>query len=229
MQKIDSVQITETPEGIQLYLRCAGLSSRMLAALVDGFVLLGAIYLLATIAPIFQLILGPLLLIVLAIGVFLLFWFYPVACEMMLNGQTVGKKALGLRVIQASGTPIGWRNSITRALLLAVDWIPCIGLPVMLLNGEFRRLGDIAADTLVIHVRNRRFSGLLPNVEPESMGSLTAEENRAVLAFAQRHEMFTLERNLEIASHVAPALGVSNNRAVDILYRHAKYLVEGKG
>ena len=73
--------------------------------------------------------------------------------EITTNGQSIGKRALGLRVIKEGGYPIGFSDAAIRNLVRIVDFLPfCygVGLFSMLINRDWRRLGDLAAGTLVI-------------------------------------------------------------------------------
>ena len=103
----------ETPEGIDLWLRPAGVIPRALAfgidLLIRGALILTLIMLLA---PLRQLGEGLLLILL-----FLLNWWYMVLFEVLNQGRSPGKKLLKLRVVQEDGTPIGWANSLLRNLL----------------------------------------------------------------------------------------------------------------
>ncbi|WP_251279400.1 RDD family protein, partial [Enterobacter hormaechei] len=54
---------------------------------------------------------------------FLVYWAYPIVCEARW-GRTLGKRALGLRVLARDGAPVGWMAAITRNLLRTVDMLP---------------------------------------------------------------------------------------------------------
>lgn len=85
-----------------------------------------------------------------ALGVFgyyvLLEWFF---------GQTLGKRVAGGIVVSRGGGPITFRHSLTRNLLRLVDGILnyAVGLVVMLLSKDMQRVGDMAANTLVVRIR----------------------------------------------------------------------------
>ncbi|ATL64900.1 RDD family protein [Nocardia terpenica] len=86
---------------------------------------------------------------------------YPVVCETLLRGRTVGKLALGLRVVRGDGGPVDFRHALTRGLAgLIVDfWVlggfGAIAVITSLCSPRARRVGDILADTVVIHDRVR--------------------------------------------------------------------------
>jgi uncharacterized RDD family membrane protein YckC len=72
------------------------------------------------------------------------------------SGATVGKKAMGLRVVSASGGPITWQASIIRNLLRIVDgfFFYLVGAIVVWVSKSKQRLGDMAAKTLVVKARS---------------------------------------------------------------------------
>ena len=150
---------------------------------------------------------GPTLLVV-----FVTEWFYPVAFEVLWRGRTPGKAGLGLRVVHRDGTPIRWPASVLRNLLLAADFLPLsygFGIVSMLCDVHFRRLGDLAAGTLVIHGHEDR----LPELERSTAAPLVPpvvlapHEQRAVIAYAERAASLTAERAEELASLAAPLGG----------------------
>ncbi len=88
---------------------------------------------------------------------FLLLWGYYVAFELLWDGQTPGKRAIGLRVLRDSGHPLGFLDSLIRNLLRLVDFLPLyygIGVLTMLIDARWRRLGDLAAGTIVVKERS---------------------------------------------------------------------------
>ena len=182
---------------------------RGLAYLVD-ISIRSFVYLFAAIALAFALGeagLGPTLLVV-----FMTEWFYPVAFEVFWGGRTPGKAGLGLRVVHRDGTPIRLPASLLRNLLLAADFLPFsygFGIASMVCDRHFRRLGDLAAGTLVIHGHDAQ----LPDIErgtatpTASPVLLDPEEQRAVIAYAERAPSLTAERAEELAGLATPLGG----------------------
>lgn len=149
---IDGRLSLTTPEGIRLLLTPAGPAARAWAWAIDLCVWLGAVTLLSFALP------GRLGQGVFAVLLFLLYWGYPILCEVYWRGQTVGKRVMGLEVRRSDGLPVGWRESALRNLLLVADFLPLMyaaGLLSMLFDSHFRRLGDIVAGTLVVY-RDKR-------------------------------------------------------------------------
>ena len=163
---IDTVHAVQTPEGVDLALRVAGPVPRALAWGVDTL-LQGGIALALQIAFAGFAGLGTGLYL---IGLFALLWFYPVLFEVRAHGQTPGKRLMGLRVLQENGTPVGWSASVLRNFLLVADFLPALylaGLVSMLADASFRRLGDLAAGTLVVHAETPRARlSPIPEVTP---------------------------------------------------------------
>ena len=117
---LDTEALHETPEGIALGLRAAGAAPRALAWLVDAMIRIGVFTALAM--PIS--ILGEAGQGVLLILMFALMWVYPILFELLMDGQTPGKRVLGLRVVHANGTPVGFTASLIRNLMRTVDALP---------------------------------------------------------------------------------------------------------
>jgi uncharacterized RDD family membrane protein YckC len=86
-------------------------------------------------------------------ALFILNWGYFTLFEAFWNGRTPGKRIAGIRVIQRSGRPIGFLESLARNLVRYVDQIPffyAVGVIVMFITRQHQRLGDLAAGTLVV-------------------------------------------------------------------------------
>ncbi len=198
---IDTVHAVQTPEGVDLALRVAGPVPRALAWGVDTLLQGGiAIALQIALAGFAGFGIGLYL-----IGLFALLWFYPVLFEVRAHGQTPGKRMLGLRVVQENGTPVGWSASVLRNFLLVADFLPLFylaGLVSMSVDSSFRRLGDLAAGTLVIYADAPRLRVTrIPDVTPLAPPfPLTLEEQGAVIAFAERAASVSPERAAELAA-----------------------------
>jgi uncharacterized RDD family membrane protein YckC len=212
---LDTVLAVETPEGVRLELRPAGPVPRALAFLLDasirGVIEMGALtFFMFTLSQ--DVAAGFSLLVLFAVE-----WFYPVAFEMGSNGRTPGKVAVGLRVVNDDGTPIDWSSSILRNLLLAADWVPgvyTVALASMLATRDFQRLGDLAAGTLVVHAdrpaavraREREAHRAVPLRPLAPPIPLRVEEQRALIAFAEREARFSDARSEELARLAEPLL-----------------------
>jgi uncharacterized RDD family membrane protein YckC len=147
-----------TGEAVALDLREAALPSRMLAALIDGLIQLAAFMVLSFV---FSLVgaanaaAAAAEIIVIFVGIGLM---YPVLSETLWRGKTVGKAALGLRVVRDDAGPIGFRQAFVRGLIGFVVERPGVtfysaGVISMLISSKGKRLGDLAAGTIVIQER----------------------------------------------------------------------------
>ena len=227
---LDTARDVPTPEGIELSLRLAGPVSRALAWLMDLIVRLGVM-------TAFAIVLGALGKF--GWGLFLILWFalewlYPTVFEVYFGGATPGKKSLGLIVLHDDGTPVRLAASFTRNLLRAVDFFPAlygVGLMTMLLNQDFKRLGDIAAGTVVVYRDPAMRHAAVPTAPPAPPPApLSLVEQRALLDFATRAGNLTSERAEELAS-LAPHLtgGQQGAGALARLMSIANYLIGRRG
>ena len=101
-------------------------------------------------------VVGVVLAVVLGIIIFAPFIFYNLACEILFNGQSLGKKAQHLRVVRLDGTVPRLGDYFLRWLLRLIDFGPGSGLVAVItiaVNGKGQRLGDLAAGTTVIDLR----------------------------------------------------------------------------
>ena len=147
----------ETPEQIGISYSIAGIGSRFYAAFIDIALLIPLMFIGVYVTRRAQLDLdekfGNWLEAITGIAIFALFWGYYMAFEITTNGQSPGKRALGLRVIKAHGYPISFSDSAIRNLVRIIDFLPFFygaGLVAMLFNKNWQRLGDLAAGTLVV-------------------------------------------------------------------------------
>lgn len=224
--RLDTRLRVETPEGIDLILRPAGVLPRALAFAIDLGIraaLLLVLFLLISLLGTLGQGLGAILL-------FLVTWWYMVLFEVLNQGRSPGKKILGLQVIHEDGTPIGWAASLTRNLLRFVDMLPfayCLGILSCLNSTRFQRLGDIAAGTLVVYRDTPPSPPQLPEAEAERAPfALSLEEQRALLSFAERQSGLSAARRLELASLLAELLEVTDEQAEARLHGIAQGLLQ---
>jgi uncharacterized RDD family membrane protein YckC len=217
---LDTVISAEMPEGILLELRPAGVSARFYAFLLDVVIRMGITYAAAFVAAFMGDGLGTAFLIVL---VFALEWLYPVVCELAASGATPGKRVLGLKVVMDNGLPVTPAASLARNLLRVADFLPfSYGFAVMsmLLRRDCKRLGDIAAGTIVVHepcpVAAFRLEGVTP-VAPARL--LSPQDQAAVMALAARAPRLTEERLDELAALAAPVSGDDGQSGPEVTRR----------
>lgn len=224
---LDNCHLVETPEGIELSLRPAGLVPRALAFGID-FAIRAVILLVLLLG--FDL-LGKLGSGLSALLLFLVQWWYMVLFEVLNQGRTPGKQWLGLRVVHDDGTPIGWPASLTRNLLRFADMLPFgyfLGALSCLAHPAFKRLGDIAAGTLVVYREKplTRAPAPAPAVEAQSpVVELDRDARRALIDFAERQATLTAERGQELAALLAEPLGLAPANAASQLAAIAQDLL----
>ncbi len=143
----------QTPEGVSFSIPLAGPVSRFLAWLIDFFCLLAlywfanrAISVFGVINSDFSQAVGIVVFFAMNIG-------YAIVLEWFLNGQTIGKRLFGLRVMDNRGFRLRPSQIIIRNLLRAVDSLPIcylLGGVVCLVSRNAQRIGDVAANTIVV-------------------------------------------------------------------------------
>lgn len=185
----------------------AGIGSRFIAVLVDtsiwaaGLLLLGlSFWLFQPAMRAFSALSYQWAFAIVILTVFLLNWAYFTLFEAFWNGQTPGKKVARIRVIQRSGRPIGFFESLARNLIRCIDQFPgipgvlgiyAVGVVTMFVTRQHQRLGDLAAGTLVVRegdqealpwndLTTRTFTAQIlptaaPSPEPHTLVSLSAE------------------------------------------------------
>ncbi len=157
----------DTPENVAFGYDVAGIGSRFLAALVDTLLIV-VLQLVVNLTLLFLALsffdealsndtsLFLWLGAVFGLVAFVFLWGYYILFEMLWNGQSPGKRWVGLRVIRADGTPVTLVESIIRNLVRLIDFLPAyygVGVVAMFIDGQARRLGDLAAGTLVVRDR----------------------------------------------------------------------------
>ena len=142
-----------TPEQVCFSYQLAGLFTRAIAFLIDtavmAAIIIGAVFLGAHAPGIFGIVFILLIVFATFLGYFILF-------EALWSGQTPGKRAMNIRVMDASGGRLSMANVAIRNLIRMVDMLPVLmflGGVVAFLDPHHRRLGDMAANTIVVRDR----------------------------------------------------------------------------
>ncbi|OJF12413.1 RDD family protein [Couchioplanes caeruleus] len=188
-------------EAVEVDVRHARIGSRGLALLLDMMVqaalalvlLIGAqaVFLLGDAAD------EALAAAIVTVVVIAVFVAYPTVTETLTDGRSLGKRAMGLRVVREDGGPIRVRHALVRSLVgLAVEWpgllFPpftwAVALTTMLFQRQGRRLGDLAAGTFVIHERSPAPWGWVPAMPPP------------LAAWAARLDLTNLDDDLALAA-----------------------------
>jgi uncharacterized RDD family membrane protein YckC len=247
-----------TPEQVAIRYELAGFGSRAAAAMLDTLCILLLLTLqLATLSLLVWLKVVPtvdtwkeaILFALALIVLFGTFWTYYIAFETLWHGETPGKRWMGLRVIKDGGHPVDFRAAVTRNLLRAVDMLPgvpvlpsyVLALVVLVSNPDYKRLGDLAAGTLVVRhgqekrtLKKRGFGDavtyrLLDATLLTQLNRLTREEYRMVQRFVERRHALAQPLRGEFARRLAlplmekfaytpPALGLDYERWLEELH-----------
>jgi len=213
------VVAVETPEGILLELRPAGLGARFYAFAIDAVIRVAIIYASAIVLT----LMGGIGIAAMLILIFALEWFYPVIFELMPAGATPGKRVFALRVVMDNGLPVTAAASVTRNLLRAADFLPFgygFAIVSLLLRRDCKRLGDIAAGTLVLHEPRpapRIVLDAVPPVVPST--PLAPADQAALIALAARAPRLTAARLDELAALAAVVSGDRGRSGPDVTRR----------
>jgi len=220
-------------EAVEVDVRYARLGSRALALLLDIGVQLVLVLLLVLAAVLLiPLVFGAFVddafmrtvFVVLLVSVFIV---YPTTMETFTNGRSLGKRAMGLRVVREDGGPIRVRHALTRTLVgVAVEWpgliMPLVTWVVSMLTMTFsprgRRLGDLAAGTFVVHERSPADWGWVPAMPPPLAGwaaTLDLSDVDDDLALAARH-FLARSKTIREPYHTRFAYGLADEVAARI-------------
>jgi uncharacterized RDD family membrane protein YckC len=235
----DSDLIVATPERVSFDFQIAGLGTRAIAQILDllivgtvevailffGFAA-GTVTSSGTVA-------GLVIIVLSFINVFGYFW----VSEALWSGQTIGKKAFRLRAVGDRGEPLTFMQAGIRNIVRIVDFLPYgygIGMIVLFANGKGKRLGDLAAGTIVVkdsdHVRLWQLAGGVPRTAPPppplpgarvsfpvspyapasaaelTLRRLDPELRRFVTSYARRRPQLTLGLRVQLAGTVQASL-----------------------
>jgi uncharacterized RDD family membrane protein YckC len=209
----------ETPDHVVLRYDLAGAGNRGFAAVLDfliaSVIAFTANVILSSVGTFNQasfFVVGGLTLIVTLV----LIWAYFILLEWLWNGQTIGKRAYRLRVINEDGSPAQFTAVLIRNLLRLVDFLPAfygVGVLVIVLSPKSQRLGDLAAGTYVVRAPRPQVDWFsLRTVTPLGAG-LTAETRRMpgeaqrlIREFVAREEQLAPTERARIAAVIAAKL-----------------------
>lgn len=233
---MDHELVVLSPEKTILTYRLAGLGSRILAHVLDLLILIALMVAATTVLMRVMGILDPQVAMSTLAMVYTASPFvYFILLEGLWNGQTLGKKAAGIRVRMADGTPVTFRAALGRNLIRPADAMPPMtyfaGIVAILTNPRSQRIGDLVSGTVVVHEKRAipRFypaphtAGTHPfESEVGELRGMTVDEYNALRRFCDRFpELPTAiqERMLaEVWRPIAIRRGVPNIPNVHPLY-----------
>lgn len=225
----------DTPENIEFSYNIAGIGSRFLATIVDTLLLLLMQLIVATVMIVLISSVEPILgdgatSILVAVWLllsFLFLWGFYTFFEIFWNGQSPGKRLVRLRTVREGGRPITFATSAIRNLVRLIDFLPGfygLGVLTMFIDRRARRLGDLAAGTLVVKERAAvslesltRQTEALP-LPPRPAGApppdllpnlhvLTDTDYDLVQEFLRRRGQLAQQNRLNLGTQLAQGLG----------------------
>lgn len=223
---MDRIQI-DTSQNVTLDVPVAGLGDRLIAALIDYAILTGytvGVFLVVTATGSVGELSAAGALAVVAMAPVLL---YFLLCEIFLDGQSIGKRYMAIKVTRRDGTPASIGNYVVRWLLRPIDVSLTSGLGAVLcilVTGTGQRLGDLAASTTVVKVKPQQsvrdltytkvdpdHTPLLPEVDRLNDEDVaTANDVLEVLKYKRRsHRRKTLGRRTKKA--LEQKMGISSD------------------
>src|SRR5438105_4291814 len=167
----DSELVVATPERVSFDYQVAGLGTRAIAQLLD-LLILSALLVALLFAGTFAGIVfdsGVVADLIWILGSFVVIFGFFWVSEAMWSGQTIGKKAFRLRAVGDRGEPLTLIQAGIRNVVRIVDFLPYgygVGLIVLFINGKGKRLGDLAAGTVVVKDSDHVWLWQLPGARP---------------------------------------------------------------
>jgi uncharacterized RDD family membrane protein YckC len=218
---MENVRI-QTTQNVDIEYQLASIGDRILATLIDLmlFFVYGLVFsIIADIAGAGNIIENRGV----AAVAFLPLMLYSLLCELFFQGKSFGKMLMKIQVVKLDGTQAGFSNYLLRWLLRVVDILVCqgvIALIVIILNGKGQRLGDIAAGTTVIKLKQRTTirDTILKNIKPDyaivfkNVSLLTDNDVaiiKEVLEFSKKHDNY--EAIQKLALKTQQVMGVTTD------------------
>jgi uncharacterized RDD family membrane protein YckC len=208
-----------TPEGIVFSQQLAGPVPRFFACFIDGMILLAVLVAMIFLESSLSVINSNFAIAFFVIGYFVVSIGYGILFEWIWRGQTLGKRILRLRVVDVEGMRLQFHQVVVRNLLRFVDSLPAfyfVGGVTSWLNSKCQRLGDIAANTVVIRhprvsepdldqVLAGKFNSLrqFPHLAARLRQNITPAEADIVLQSLLRREEFDPVSRVELFGELA--------------------------
>ncbi len=221
----DTDLVVATPERVSFDYQVAGLGTRAIAQILDILIIFGILTAVFFFASAVSIVGSTGAALVLVFGSFVVIFGYFWVSESLWSGQTIGKKAFRLRAVGDRGEPLTFAQAGIRNIVRIVDFLPYaygVGLIVLFANGKGKRLGDLAAGTIVVkdsdHVWLWQLPGArslpappAPYVAAASAAELTLrrldpELRRLVSSYARRRPDLSLEVRARLATQVQASL-----------------------
>lgn len=223
-QGLDNQSFYKLPEGVSINLVPAGIAVRSCAYLYD---LVIRCVIVAIFAFVFQFF-GDAGKGISLIVYFCVSWGYYIFLEAK-DGRTPGKKKFNLKIVQDNGLPANLQSIIIRNLIRPADSFPfayALGITTMAFGKDFKRIGDWCAGTIVIHENNIVYSEIRSDRQVNAPNILlSTEEQKVVIAFAERSPKLSSERQIELANILSNKLNEVDDSANEKLKKMAQFYV----
>jgi uncharacterized RDD family membrane protein YckC len=214
-----NIHLIKTPEGIVFSQVLAGPVARFAAWGVDAAVIMACVMILSSVAMALAVLSLDVALAARTFGYFVISIGYGTLCEWAWRGQTLGKRLFRLRVVDVQGLRLQFNQIVIRNLLRFVDSLPglyFVGGVTCLLNKKCQRLGDLAANTIVIHYPRvtepdleqllaGKFNSLrqYPHLEARLRQRVTPAEAGILLQALLRRDEFDPQARIELFRELA--------------------------
>ena len=232
--QIDTTIEVVTPENIAFHYQAAGPFRRLVALSIDMLIRMGILFCVGCVTSLVGFVIGGMAVLVYLVSYFILDWFYGGLFETFMNGQTPGKRVMGVRVLTTEGQPINAMQAITRNVLRWVDMMPflslemfgipapmyfiptfMLGLGFMMMNRRFQRLGDVVCGTMVVIEERHWLTGVVKL--DDSRAALLADYlpadfqvsrslGQTLSHYVERRRYFSDARRREVARHLGEPL-----------------------
>lgn len=201
----------ETPEAVAFSYELAGIGSRGAAIVIDTLLLALVVAVEGGVAALAGSVADaagaadvamPWIIGAFVIAAFATYWGYFVFGEVVQSGRTPGKRYMGIRVIRDDGGPVRFTDSVVRNVLRMVDMLPgyyAVGIVAALLSKHGKRLGDMAAGTVVV-----RDAGELAIPDAAALRSPEAE---LVKEYLDRRPLLTPPARYQVATELLAMFG----------------------
>jgi uncharacterized RDD family membrane protein YckC len=249
LETLEQRLVVDTPEEVGIEFEVAGVGSRLVAGIIDG-ALIVLLLLLVVVLPFAALGAGGALVnnvgdkivgrssdllegidavafAIVMLGSFAILWGYYVAAELVTDGRSPGKRAVGLRVLRTDGFPISVAESVVRNLVRAIDVIPgmyFVGLVTMMISARSQRLGDLAAGTIVVRERVGEDRGRIQSLadviaersgDAHTVAGLGPGETQLLIGYLERAGGLEPAARTALAGQIAPIVRARLGVAAD--------------
>lgn len=200
----------QTTQNVDIQYNLANIGDRVLAQVIDLLIMFGYMFgIIFLLIYLNDALYGSPFYYPVAYGVilFIPLFFYDFLCEMFLGGQSFGKKILKMKVVKIDGLQPGIGGYFLRWLLKPIDVFMTygsVGIITMLINGKGQRLGDLAANTTVIKLKQEvkleeiLIPKIIENYEVKfSQVSLLSDKDIQVLK-----DVLNFRKNTDLASYL---------------------------